>query len=24
MDKTRRKPPGDWDGSFAPPAPEGS
>ena len=24
MDKTKRKPPADWDGSFAPPAPDGS
>lgn len=24
MDKTKRRPPNDWDGSFAPPAPEGS
>jgi adenylate cyclase len=24
MDKTRRKPPNDWDGSFAPPTPDGS
>ncbi len=24
MDKTKRKPPSDWDGSFAPPSPDGS
>jgi class 3 adenylate cyclase len=24
MDKTKRKPPADWDGSFAPPGPDGS
>jgi adenylate cyclase len=24
MDKTKRKPPSDWDGSFAPPSPDGA
>jgi adenylate cyclase len=24
MDKAKRKPPGDWDGSFSPPSPDGS
>ena len=24
MDKSKRKPPADWDGSFAPPSPDGS